>query len=84
MMFQFQKSLLPRFTLVKRRHHCRACGKVLCGSCCADKHSLVYMDNKEGRVCTPCRTILDRLEQAEMINNRDDTVDTDNNTGMVY
>ena len=53
-----------RFTLVKRRHHCRACGKVLCAACCNEKHSLVYLENKEGRVCTPCRTILARLEGA--------------------
>ena len=53
-----------RFTLVKRRHHCRACGKVLCAACCNEKHSLVYLENKEGRVCTPCRTVLARLEGA--------------------
>ena len=51
--------------MVKRRHHCRACGKVLCGSCCSDKHPLHYMDNKEGRVCTPCKTILERLDMVE-------------------
>ena len=39
------------------------------------------MDNKEGRVCTPCRTILDRLEQAEMGDN--DTGDVGDNTGRV-
>ena len=53
-----------RFTLVKRRHHCRACGKVLCAACCGDKHALFYLENKEGRVCTPCRTVLERLEGA--------------------
>jgi MAD (mothers against decapentaplegic) interacting protein len=54
-----------RFTLVKRRHHCRACGKVLCAACCADKHALVYLDSKEGRVCTPCRTVLARLDTCQ-------------------
>ena len=53
-----------RFTLVKRRHHCRACGKVLCGQCCSDKQYLQYLE-REGRVCTPCRTVLERLERAE-------------------
>ena len=38
-----------RFTMVKRRHHCRACGKVLCGLCCSDKHALQIMDGKEGQ-----------------------------------
>jgi len=54
-----------RFTVVKRRHHCRACGKVLCSSCCSDKFQLTYMDGKEGRVCTACRTVLERLDRAE-------------------
>ena len=54
-----------RFTLVKRRHHCRACGKVLCGQCCSDRHHLQYLE-REGRVCTPCRTVLERLARAEV------------------
>ena len=54
-----------RFTLVKRRHHCRACGKVLCAQCCSEKHHLQYLE-REGRVCTPCRTILERLARAEV------------------
>ena len=53
-----------RFTMVKRRHHCRACGKVLCGQCCSEKMVLKYLE-REGRVCTPCRTVLERLERAE-------------------
>ena len=46
---------MSRFTMVRRRHHCRACGKVLCGACCGDKHPLHYLDGREGRVCTECR-----------------------------
>ncbi|KAJ7423956.1 Zinc finger FYVE domain-containing protein 16 [Pitangus sulphuratus] len=42
-----------KFTFTKRRHHCRACGKVFCGSCCKRKCKLQYMD-KEARVCTGC------------------------------
>ena len=53
-----------KFTMVKRRHHCRACGKVLCGQCCSEKHMLQYL-GREGRVCTPCRTVLERLDRAE-------------------
>lgn len=49
-----------RFTMVKRRHHCRACGKVLCSTCCSDKACLPYMSNKEARVCKPCKSILER------------------------
>ena len=54
-----------KFTVVKRRHHCRSCGKVLCSNCCGDKYRLVYMEGKEGRVCTPCKTVLERLDRAE-------------------
>ena len=54
-----------KFTVVKRRHHCRSCGKVLCSNCCGDRYKLVYMEGKEGRVCTPCKTVLERLERAE-------------------
>lgn len=60
-----------KFTMVKRRHHCRACGKVLCAPCCSEKHSLHYAEGKEGRVCTPCRTILTRLAAAETANSSD-------------
>ena len=27
----------PRFSSTKRKHHCRACGRVVCGSCSANK-----------------------------------------------
>ncbi len=52
-----------KFTLVKRRHHCRACGKVLCNACCAHRHALKYLDDeKAARVCEACKQILERQE----------------------
>ncbi|XP_068781121.1 zinc finger FYVE domain-containing protein 16 [Struthio camelus] len=42
-----------KFTFTKRRHHCRACGKVFCGGCCNRKCKLQYME-KEARVCIGC------------------------------
>ena len=54
-----------RFTLVRRRHHCRACGKVLCGACCSARAALHYLEGREGRVCTPCLSVLTRLAAAE-------------------
>ena len=58
-----------KFTMVKRRHHCRACGKVLCAACCSEKFSLLCLEGKEGRVCTPCKGVLDRLERVEQMSN---------------
>ncbi|CAK5074529.1 unnamed protein product [Meloidogyne enterolobii] len=55
------------FSIVVRRHHCRACGRVLCSSCCSNKRSLAYDDNPSNkhRVCTPCNRTLDRIEEYE-------------------
>uniref|UniRef100_A0A8D3C2A9 FYVE-type domain-containing protein n=1 Tax=Scophthalmus maximus TaxID=52904 RepID=A0A8D3C2A9_SCOMX len=42
-----------RFTFTKRRHHCRACGKVYCAVCCNRKCKLKYLE-REARVCVIC------------------------------
>nr|XP_008109059.1 PREDICTED: FYVE, RhoGEF and PH domain-containing protein 6 [Anolis carolinensis] len=42
------------FTLTWRRHHCRACGKVICQACSSNKHRLDYMKNHPARVCDHC------------------------------
>ncbi|KAG9509861.1 Zinc finger FYVE domain-containing protein 9 [Fragariocoptes setiger] len=49
------------FNLIKRRHHCRACGLIFCSSCCDQKEKLPYMDNKEARVCHGCLLMLNLL-----------------------
>uniref|UniRef100_A0A8R1DK94 FYVE-type domain-containing protein n=2 Tax=Caenorhabditis japonica TaxID=281687 RepID=A0A8R1DK94_CAEJA len=59
-----------KFTIITRRHHCRACGRVLCGSCCNEKAILEYLQ-EEGkkpqavRVCQPCSAMLARIEAHE-------------------
>ncbi|XP_053966503.1 zinc finger FYVE domain-containing protein 9 [Anastrepha ludens] len=48
-----------KFTMIKRRHHCRACGKVLCSVCCSQKFKLEFLSNTaESRVCLQCFLIL--------------------------
>ncbi|KAG8236624.1 hypothetical protein J437_LFUL016456 [Ladona fulva] len=42
------------FTVTFRRHHCRACGKVVCRICSANKAPLQYMKFQTARVCDEC------------------------------
>ncbi|XP_029430138.1 zinc finger FYVE domain-containing protein 16 isoform X2 [Rhinatrema bivittatum] len=49
-----------RFTFTKRRHHCRACGKVFCTACCNRKCKLQYME-KEARVCVVCYDSINKV-----------------------
>ncbi|XP_056648092.1 zinc finger FYVE domain-containing protein 9 [Diorhabda sublineata] len=48
-----------KFTVLKRRHHCRACGLVLCSKCCHLRFKLEYLD-AEARVCNKCHNILNK------------------------
>uniref|UniRef100_A0A3B4ZDL9 FYVE, RhoGEF and PH domain-containing protein 6-like n=1 Tax=Stegastes partitus TaxID=144197 RepID=A0A3B4ZDL9_9TELE len=52
------------FTLTWRRHHCRACGKVVCQSCSSNKHCLEYLKNQLARVCDQCFLVLQALSAA--------------------
>ncbi|XP_046664682.1 zinc finger FYVE domain-containing protein 16-like isoform X2 [Homalodisca vitripennis] len=54
-----------KFTVIKRRHHCRACGQVLCNKCCGLRARLEYKNFTEEKVCQPCFTILEALNAAE-------------------
>ncbi|OXA51853.1 pleckstrin homology domain-containing family F member 2 [Folsomia candida] len=47
-----------QFTLLNRRHHCRKCGNVVCGSCSKGRHLLPSQSKKPLRVCDPCAEIL--------------------------
>ncbi|KAM9455341.1 zinc finger FYVE domain-containing protein 16 isoform 1-T1 [Clarias gariepinus] len=53
-----------KFTFTKRRHHCRACGKVYCAICCNRKCKLKYME-KEARVCVVCYETIHRAQALE-------------------
>lgn len=49
-----------KFTLTRRRHHCRACGKVFCSTCCSQKVKLIHDDNREDRACNDCIQTINR------------------------
>ena len=47
-----------KFTFVIRKHHCRACGRLLCNTCSSFKEPLEYLGGCQGRVCRVCHTSL--------------------------
>eukprot|EP00127_Corallochytrium_limacisporum_P004265 Clim_evm210s157 gene=Clim_evmTU210s157 len=49
-----------RFTIFKRRHHCRSCGGIYCDSCSSHTFPLPEYDNQRLRVCEACYEILKR------------------------
>ncbi|GAB1609622.1 FYVE, RhoGEF and PH domain-containing protein 2-like isoform X3 [Argonauta hians] len=52
------------FTVMWRRHHCRACGRVTCGNCSNNKAPLFYLNYEPSRVCDECNKILyEEIEQ---------------------
>ncbi|XP_066525213.1 FYVE, RhoGEF and PH domain-containing protein 4 [Hoplias malabaricus] len=44
--------------LTRRRHHCRACGYVVCWKCSDHKVALEYDGNRMNKVCKDCYSIL--------------------------
>ncbi|XP_051568583.1 FYVE, RhoGEF and PH domain-containing protein 5-like [Myxocyprinus asiaticus] len=52
------------FSLTNRRHHCHACGKVVCRDCCRKKFPLKYMKNRRAKVCDQCYTELRKHDVA--------------------
>jgi len=44
-----------KFTFIKRRHHCRSCGKLVCGACSDKKIIVKAVDPRNPvRVCKTC------------------------------
>eukprot|EP00116_Pleurobrachia_bachei_P012381 sb/3472643/ len=47
------------FTLIRRKHHCRHCGKIFCQSCTANTASLSFTKTRRPvRVCDRCHSFL--------------------------
>ncbi|KCV71256.1 hypothetical protein H696_02206 [Fonticula alba] len=47
-----------RFTLFRRRHHCRKCGRVVCGPCSPHRFYLPGFGNSPQRICDLCIGLL--------------------------
>uniref|UniRef100_A0A8C6YLT4 FYVE, RhoGEF and PH domain containing 5 n=1 Tax=Naja naja TaxID=35670 RepID=A0A8C6YLT4_NAJNA len=52
------------FKLTLRRHHCHACGKIICRNCSRNKYPLKYLKDRLAKVCDGCYTELKRLHAA--------------------
>ncbi|XP_018612209.1 FYVE, RhoGEF and PH domain-containing protein 5-like isoform X2 [Scleropages formosus] len=46
------------FSLTLRRHHCHACGKIVCRGCSRNKYPLKYLKDRMAKVCDHCYTEL--------------------------
>ncbi|XP_042565936.1 FYVE, RhoGEF and PH domain-containing protein 4 isoform X2 [Clupea harengus] len=55
----------PFNVLTRRRHHCRACGYVVCAKCSDNKAALQYDGNKVNKVCKDCFFILTGRTEGE-------------------
>ncbi|XP_003463230.2 FYVE, RhoGEF and PH domain-containing protein 5 [Cavia porcellus] len=42
------------FSLTLRRHHCHACGKIVCRNCSRNKYPLKYLRDRMAKVCDGC------------------------------
>lgn len=52
-------------TLSRRRHHCRLCGELVCGSCSPDQVALVDKFAGPKRACNACFALLETLAAAK-------------------
>lgn len=43
-----------KFTILVRRHHCRLCGTLACGTCASEKVVVASWGTEPQRVCKPC------------------------------
>ncbi|XP_077181424.1 FYVE, RhoGEF and PH domain-containing protein 5 isoform X2 [Paroedura picta] len=51
------------FKLTLRRHHCHACGKIVCRNCSRNKYALKYLKDRLAKVCDGCYGELKRRER---------------------
>ncbi|KAJ0748874.1 putative chromatin regulator PHD family [Helianthus annuus] len=46
-----------QFTFINRKHHCRRCGGLFCGSCTQQRMYLRGQGESPVRICDPCKTL---------------------------
>ncbi|KAI1234605.1 FYVE, partial [Lamprotornis superbus] len=51
------------FTLTLRRHHCHACGKIVCRNCSRNKYPMKYLKDQAAKVCDSCYVELKKRER---------------------
>ncbi|XP_015496507.1 FYVE, RhoGEF and PH domain-containing protein 5 isoform X1 [Parus major] len=51
------------FTLTLRRHHCHACGKIVCRNCSRNKYPMKYLKDQAAKVCDSCYAELKKRER---------------------
>ena len=56
------------FTVLIRRHHCRACGQVICSNCSGNKAPLRYLEFDSARVCDLCFEALKKGKKKKIKN----------------
>ncbi|XP_028256362.1 FYVE, RhoGEF and PH domain-containing protein 4-like isoform X2 [Parambassis ranga] len=71
----------PFNALTRRRHHCRACGYVVCWKCSDNKVALEYDGNKLNKVCKACYSILTGQRGEKVDGNKRRIVESDASTG---
>ncbi|XP_037094782.1 FYVE, RhoGEF and PH domain-containing protein 2-like [Pollicipes pollicipes] len=64
------------FSVVKRKHNCRACGAVVCAKCSGQKAALAYDGGRPGRVCDTCRRQLAAEDAGDTGPTRQGVLDT--------
>ncbi|XP_041364156.1 uncharacterized protein LOC121379573 [Gigantopelta aegis] len=54
-----------KFNQLRRKHHCRQCGRVLCSKCCHEKIPMPQLGVEESeRVCESCRPITELVTKS--------------------
>uniref|UniRef100_A0A1A8HX53 FYVE, RhoGEF and PH domain containing 4 n=1 Tax=Nothobranchius kuhntae TaxID=321403 RepID=A0A1A8HX53_NOTKU len=71
----------PFNALTRRRHHCRACGYVVCWRCSDNKASLEYDGNKLNKVCKACYSILTGQRGERMDRKKRRMIESDTHAG---